>query len=80
MAFNLASRRTSELLYLHVANVTYVPEAPEVLKLRARELRVYEEITPECDSQQWDLCFRSASTFDRCALLPSFHTVSATGL
>lgn len=76
MEFNLASRRTSELLYLHVANVTYVPEAKVVSRLRARELRVYEESTSECDSQEWELCFRSVSTFDRCALLPIFRTES----
>eukprot|EP00892_Ulva_mutabilis_P002380 jgi/Ulvmu1/12142/UM085_0006.1 len=65
VTFKLASRRTSQMLYLHVANTTYIPEAAEVPKLRSRELRVFERSTPECDQGQWDLCFRSVCTLDR---------------
>lgn len=68
------------MLYLHVANVSYVPEAPEVLKLRSRELRVYEQSTPECDEQQWDLCLRSMSTFDRFFLPVLWHHCWQSGL
>lgn len=65
--FKLGSRRTGYVLFLQVANTTYVPEAPQVGSLRVQELHVIVERSPECDDGVPDLCFQSTCLLDLCA-------------
>lgn len=50
-----------------VANDTHVPLSPRAGELRARELLVEQEATPECRDEAWDQCFESIAVFDQCA-------------
>jgi hypothetical protein len=63
--FKLAARETSGILFLQVANVTYVQESPLSHRLRSRELLVVQQKTEECGMGKWDLCFVSACLLDR---------------
>lgn len=67
LEFKLGSRRTGYALFLQVANVTYVPAAPQLGSLRVQELRAVVERTSECDDGMPDLCFQSTCLLDLCA-------------
>jgi hypothetical protein len=69
VTFELWTRRTAQILYLNVANVTYIPRSKLTSKLRPQELRVVERSTPACLSSAEGLCLHSSCILNRHATL-----------
>lgn len=66
--FQLGTKRTASLLYLRVANTTYVPSSPRVRELRVSERTILTESTPQCGKpESQDLCLESTAIIDGCA-------------
>jgi hypothetical protein len=72
--FQLGTRRTGRIIFLRIANTTYVPEAPRVAELRPQELLSIVAMTPECAQSNPSKCFHSTCLLDMCVPLLLQHT------
>lgn len=63
--YHLGAKRTNQILYLSVVNVTHVPENPIVTQLRSREVHIVEEKTAACTPGTAGDCEVSISILSR---------------
>lgn len=63
--YKLGAKKTSQILYLSIANVTYVPQNPLFSNLRSREVHIVDEETAGCKSDDEGRCLVSVSILSR---------------
>lgn len=66
--YKLGGGRTGFLLWLDVANVTYIPKSARIDDLRTSELMFASRESPACSGNAPGRCLRSAAVLDMCAV------------
>ena len=60
--FRMGTQRTGSLLYLNVANTTYVPQSPDMADMRVSERSIVKEFSAACG----DPCHPSRMSHQHC--------------
>ena len=66
--YKLGGGRTGFLLWLDVANVTYIPKSARIDDLRTSELMFASRESPACGGTAPGRCLRSVAVLDMCAV------------